>query len=245
MASTTTATTTSLKVGPPMTQSLAYTFYMPIAITVLISLYLCVYFVRCIYWYYRRRKQRNFWLERAQLRAFWLDTLSATTAANPEINKALVPRRPSPLLHPRPMTFPSVYRTITTQSPTLSSSSSSSVVSITVRPHSVVGNFSSNSQNTLTPSTNDSSTIIPPSPWPAVSASTALPVADARRLRYWIKNQKKRRRLIWQWSVAMGYCRYSHACRIDALIVQLEQRQQQREQGGGSISKETEIVEKH
>lgn len=33
--------------------------------------------------------------------------------------------------------------------------------------------------------------------------------------------QKKRRQLLWQWSVSMGYCRYSHGYHLDLMIDQL------------------------
>ncbi|KAI8646332.1 hypothetical protein BD408DRAFT_410570 [Parasitella parasitica] len=38
--------------------------------------------------------------------------------------------------------------------------------------------------------------------------------------------RKKKRQLLWQWSVAMGYCRYSHGHHLNALIQRLSEKQQ-------------------
>ncbi|KAI7894965.1 uncharacterized protein EV154DRAFT_496583 [Mucor mucedo] len=36
--------------------------------------------------------------------------------------------------------------------------------------------------------------------------------------------QRKRRQLLWQWSVSMGYCRYSHGHHLDSMIDKLVKR---------------------
>ena len=54
-----------------------------------------------------------------------------------------------------------------------------------------------------------------------------------KKWRYWTQNKKKRRKLIWQWSVAMGYCQYTHANRIDYLVHQLQQQQRHQQQRQG------------
>ncbi|CEP17797.1 hypothetical protein [Parasitella parasitica] len=38
--------------------------------------------------------------------------------------------------------------------------------------------------------------------------------------------RKKKRQLLWQWSVAMGYCRYNHGHHLNTLIERLSEKQQ-------------------
>ncbi|KAL4216236.1 hypothetical protein AB4K20DRAFT_1877959 [Rhizopus microsporus] len=38
---------------------------------------------------------------------------------------------------------------------------------------------------------------------------------------FWTRQQKKRLQLLWNWSVAMGYCEYSHGKELNALIEML------------------------
>ncbi|OBZ89229.1 hypothetical protein A0J61_02718 [Choanephora cucurbitarum] len=35
-------------------------------------------------------------------------------------------------------------------------------------------------------------------------------------------SQQKQLRLLWQWSLSMGYCEYSHAARLNQLVLNLE-----------------------
>jgi hypothetical protein len=39
------------------------------------------------------------------------------------------------------------------------------------------------------------------------------------------RQQKKRRQLLWQWSVAMGYCKYHHGQHLDTIIDRLVEKQ--------------------
>lgn len=48
-------------------------------------------------------------------------------------------------------------------------------------------------------------------------------VDNREQLKYWKRNKRKRRHLLWQWSVAMGYCRYSHASKLTELIARLQE----------------------
>ncbi|KAI7854466.1 hypothetical protein BDC45DRAFT_535480 [Circinella umbellata] len=64
-----------------------------------------------------------------------------------------------------------------------------------------------------------------------------------KKWRYWTQNKKKRRKLIWQWSVAMGYCQYTHANRIDYLVHQLQQQRYQEKQGEKQLIIEKDITD--
>ncbi|KAG2217026.1 hypothetical protein INT45_011577 [Circinella minor] len=64
-----------------------------------------------------------------------------------------------------------------------------------------------------------------------------------KKWRYWTQNKKKRRKLIWQWSVAMGYCQYTHANRIDYLVHQLQQQRYQENQREKQLIIEKDITD--
>ncbi|KAI8372976.1 uncharacterized protein BYT42DRAFT_578761 [Radiomyces spectabilis] len=63
----------------------------------------------------------------------------------------------------------------------------------------------------------------PPSSWydekQTIDSSTDSS-QQSQLSRYWRNNKARRRRLIWQWSLAMGYCRYAHAQKLESLIAQ-------------------------
>ncbi|KAI8065224.1 hypothetical protein BC940DRAFT_320688 [Gongronella butleri] len=74
-------------------------------------------------------------------------------------------------------------------------------------------------------------TILPPSSSSSSSSSTTLPTTNdikhAKKTRFfdswkWYDTKIKRRRMIWQWSVAMGHCTYEHARTISTIIEKWE-----------------------
>jgi hypothetical protein len=44
---------------------------------------------------------------------------------------------------------------------------------------------------------------------------------SAENTYFWTRQQKKRLQLLWNWSVAMGYCEYNHGKELNALIEML------------------------
>ncbi|KAI8146313.1 hypothetical protein BJV82DRAFT_601351 [Fennellomyces sp. T-0311] len=197
----------------PLAQSVVYTYYLPIIIICIASFYATVYVMRYLHWQYRRRRKHQLWLERGRLRLFWV---RATARQKQEI-----PVIPPPVA--RPATFPNNLSSITStsssafsyvMSTTGSSSPAFSSSSTTARPHSVIG----------TTVGYDSATTLAGSACSNASHSTM----KRKKWRSWTQSKKRRRRLIWQWSVSMGYCRYSHASRIESVVQQLKERDEKK-----------------
>ncbi|CDS12188.1 hypothetical protein LRAMOSA04383 [Lichtheimia ramosa] len=209
---TTTTDDTFIKASSlPLAQSIVYNQYFPIVVVCLISLYSAAYIGRWIKWHYRRRRKRAMWLERGRLRMYWHQALEreekhhhAQVVAMRLEQDDEMPQLPPPSF-PRPATFPSTSTTSTT-STTLTSDES-----LFSRPRSITF-FNSPSSSTAASSYTTST--LHPSPVPVIPP----PVKQS-----WIYNNKrKRRRLMWQWSVAMGYCRYSHAARMENVIASIQ-----------------------
>ncbi|KAJ8654241.1 hypothetical protein O0I10_010063 [Lichtheimia ornata] len=217
---------------PPLAQSTVYNQYFPIIVVCLVSLYSVAYIARWIRWHYRRRRKRAMWLERGRLRMYWHQALlreennhhCQVVAMSFKEDEHQLPQIPPPVATaiPRPATFPSTNITSTsTTTTTTTSTTLTSDESLFSRPRSITF-FNSPSTSTAASSYTSSSTLhhsptLPPTP-------PVLPDIPPPIKQSWIYNNKrKRRRLMWQWSVAMGYCRYSHAARMENVIASIQQ----------------------
>ncbi|KAI9490123.1 hypothetical protein BDB00DRAFT_839692 [Zychaea mexicana] len=143
---------------------------------------------------------------------------------------------------------------LTTPGSTVSKSHASPVIGSTStaarggpRPHSVMGTTSArstcfNSATTLAASSTSSQTpaslsqqchsVLSKTNISNTIATASKSTAAMKKWRYRTQNKKRRRWLIWQWSVAMGYCRYSHASRLEHVVQQLQQAREQQHQDG-------------
>ncbi|KAI7885613.1 hypothetical protein K492DRAFT_190785 [Lichtheimia hyalospora FSU 10163] len=197
----------------PLAQSTVYNQYFPIVIVCLVSLYTVAYVARWIRWHYRRRRKRAMWLERGRLRMYWHQALERKEKNHHcqaiAMNGDPLPQLPEAALTiPRPATFPTT--STSTTSTTLTSNDS-----LFSRPRSITF-FNSPSSSTAASSYTTSTF--------HHSSSSPVPVIPPPIKQSWIYNNKrKRRRLMWQWSVAMGYCRYSHAARMENVIASIQQ----------------------
>ncbi|CDH53369.1 predicted protein [Lichtheimia corymbifera JMRC:FSU:9682] len=236
ITSTTTITTNDNSVKssslPPLAQSTVYNQYFPIIVVCLVSLYSLAYIARWIRWHYRRRRKRAMWLERGRLRMYWHQALLreennhhcqviAMSLKEGDDHEHQLPQIPPPAATaiPRPATFPST--NITSTSTTTTSTTLTSDESLFSRPRSITF---FNSPSTSTAASSYTSSTLHHSPTPLSTHPSVLPDIPPPIKQSWIYNNKrKRRRLMWQWSVAMGYCRYSHAARMENVIASIQQ----------------------
>lgn len=175
--------------------SIAYNKVTPVVLVSLGSLYISILLYRYLKWRYRRRKAKNMRLYRQKLEKFWRKQVHPMDS--PQVPPV------SHLAHRLPHLFDS---TATLVSPSenhqvYSMHHLKEVVAEEEGEEEVRSSISGKKQQHRINRT-----------WVGKVTSRLL---DGDR------HKRKRRQLLWQWSVAMGYCRYNHGYQLNSLIEKL------------------------
>lgn len=173
--------------------SIAYNKVTPIVMVSLGSLYISILVYRYLKWRYRRRKAKKMRLYRQKLERFWRKQIHPMDS--PHIKVPPV----SHLAHHLPHSFDS---TATLVSPSDSDHHVYSIDLKEVAEEEGEDVRNGKKQHRINRKKDE---------W--VGKVTSRLDGD--------RQKRKRRQLLWQWSVAMGYCRYNHGYQLNLLIEKL------------------------
>lgn len=180
-------------VESPIYDSIAYNKIAPIVMVSLGSLYIGILLFRYLKWRYRRRKAKKMRLCRQKLERFWRKQIHPTS-----------PIKVPPVSHLAqhlPHSFESTATLVVSPG---ESEHHLPVYSIDFKevPEDESEEVVRKKQHRINRKKNE---------WVGKVTSRL----DGNR------QKRKRRQLLWQWSVAMGYCRYNHGYQLNSLIEKL------------------------
>ncbi|KAL9539565.1 hypothetical protein PS6_011154 [Mucor atramentarius] len=218
------------KLPPPhLPQNKAYTRYAPNFIIALSSLYVFIFVLRYILKKCKKYRDKKLQREKQQLKQAWKNTMA----------KFELQSKSSLLVYPDYAYNKEQSNNSSASSLTLNHSSCTSPTSpSTTAVHVDISPSKKDCHQPPSPSSSLSSfattytATVPALTEKAALAQKELMNHDARPSRhmfsnnrlidYWKINNNKRLNLLWQWSVTMGYCEYSHAKDLDAMVRQLQ-----------------------
>lgn len=232
------------KLPPPhLPQNKAYTRYAPSFIIALSSLYVFTFVLHYILKKCKKYRDKKLQREKQQLKQAWKNTMAKFELQS----KPSLLLYPDSAYNNKEQSNNSSASSLTLNHSSCTSPTSPSITAVHVdispnkkdchqppSPSSSLPSFATTytAAGNSIQLANHRIAIVPALTEKAASAQKELMNHDARPSRhmfsnnrlidYWKINNNKRLNLLWQWSVTMGYCEYSHAKDLDAMVRQLQ-----------------------